>query len=246
MNFKKIYIIGSGRVAKKCQKIAENFFKKEVISIKYTHKNDMNIFFDSITKSLIISVNNIYIFKKQHIAKNIIINYHNSLLPKYRGINAHIWAIWHNEPFTGITWHLIDNGIDTGDILFQKKIKIESNLTSLQLLKMQHLLASETFKICLENLKNCRAIPQKSTGSCYKRSELPNKGYLNLFWDREKIFRFLRAMDCGSFNGVKKPRLKILGEDKEILLYQINKFDLILNLSDNTTLKITKDENANC
>ncbi|EGT9995976.1 formyl transferase, partial [Campylobacter jejuni] len=38
-----------------------------------------------------------------------------------------------------------------------------------------------------------------------------------------------------------KARLKILGEEKEILFYEINELDLILNLSDNTILKITKE-----
>lgn len=48
-------------------------------------------------------------------------------------------------------------------------------------------------------------------------------------------------MDCGALIGVPKARLKILGEEKEILFYEINELDLILNLSDNTILKITKE-----
>lgn len=239
--FKDIYIIGAGKVAQKCQEIAKKFFQQEVVFIKYTNKDDLNTFFDLVENSLIISINNIFIFKSQHIAKNTIINYHNSLLPKYRGINAHIWTIWNNDSTTGITWHRIDNGIDTGDILLQKKIQIESDFTSLKLLKLQHAMANQTFKECLENLLNKKSTPQKSMSNYYKSSKLPNKGYLNLSWSKEKISRFLRAMDCGSFNGVQKPKLKILGEEKEILFYEINELDLILNLSDNTILKITKE-----
>lgn len=48
-------------------------------------------------------------------------------------------------------------------------------------------------------------------------------------------------MDCGALSEIPKARLKILGEEKEVLLYEINKLDLILNLSDNTILKITKE-----
>lgn len=241
IKFKNIYIIGAGKIAQQCQEIAKNFFQQKVIFVKYTNKNDINAFFNLVEKSLIISVNNIFIFKDQHIAKNTIINYHNSLLPKYKGINAHIWAIWNNDSVTGITWHQIDNGIDTGDILLQKKIQIENDFTSLKLLKLQHTIASQSLKECLENLLNKKNIPQKSTGSYYKSTKLPNKGYLNLSWNKEKISRFLRAMDCGYFNGVQKPKLKILGEEKEILFYEINELDLILNLSNNTILKITKE-----
>lgn len=48
-------------------------------------------------------------------------------------------------------------------------------------------------------------------------------------------------MDCGALSGVSKPKIKLLGEEREILLYEINELDLILNLSDNTILKITKE-----
>ncbi|EAJ6685180.1 formyl transferase, partial [Campylobacter coli] len=64
---------------------------------------------------------------------------------------------------------------------------------------------------------------------------------LELKWNKEKISRFLRAMDCGALNEIPKAKLKILGEEKEILFYEINELDLILNLSDNTILKITKE-----
>ncbi|EGJ3622064.1 formyl transferase, partial [Campylobacter jejuni] len=42
-------------------------------------------------------------------------------------------------------------------------------------------------------------------------------------------------------SGVPKARLEILGEEREILFYEINELDLILNLSDNVILKITKE-----
>lgn len=48
-------------------------------------------------------------------------------------------------------------------------------------------------------------------------------------------------MDCGALSGICKAKIQILGQEKEILFYEINKFDLILVLSDNSTLKITKE-----
>lgn len=78
-------------------------------------------------------------------------------------------------------------------------------------------------------------------GGYHKKSDLPNGGFLELSWEKEKIFRFLRAMDCGALSGICKAKIQILGQEKEILFYEINKFDLILVLSDNSTLKITKE-----
>lgn len=51
-------------------------------------------------------------------------------------------------------------------------------------------------------------------------------------------------MDCGALSGIAKPKIKLLGEDREILFYEICNLDLILNLSDNIFLKIKGEENA--
>ncbi len=52
------------------------------------------------------------------------INCHPSLLPKYRGPNPYIRVIMNGEKETGITFHLMDENLDTGPILLQKKIEI--------------------------------------------------------------------------------------------------------------------------
>lgn len=52
------------------------------------------------------------------------INYHPSLLPKYRGGSAINWAIISGETETGVTIHFIDEGVDTGPILLQEKVAI--------------------------------------------------------------------------------------------------------------------------
>ncbi|TKX32837.1 formyltransferase family protein [Campylobacter aviculae] len=242
MQYANIYILGTGRVAKMCQKIAWDFFDQEIILIPYNQ--NLDDFFKHLKDCLIISANNFYIFKKECVLNNTIINYHNALLPKHKGCNAHLWSIWENDDESGISWHLVDENIDTGAILIQKKLKIERHFTALKLLQKQHELAIDSFKKALQNLKNKRFKIQTSYGGGYhKKSEFPNECFLELSWDIEKIDRFLRALDCG---GLTKAKIKILGTEKEILLYQINEFDLILNLSDNTILKITKENNANC
>jgi methionyl-tRNA formyltransferase len=51
-------------------------------------------------------------------------NLHGSLLPDYRGAAPINWAVINGENETGVTTFLIDDKIDTGDILLQKKIAI--------------------------------------------------------------------------------------------------------------------------
>lgn len=52
------------------------------------------------------------------------INFHPSLLPKYRGGSAMNWAVIKGENETGVTVHYVDQGIDTGDIILQEKVEI--------------------------------------------------------------------------------------------------------------------------
>lgn len=58
------------------------------------------------------------------------INLHASLLPKYRGAAPIQWAIAQGETVTGVTTMRIDAGLDTGDILLQQQLAIESHDTS--------------------------------------------------------------------------------------------------------------------
>ena len=57
------------------------------------------------------------------------INYHPSLLPKYRGGSAINWAVINGENETGVTIHFIDEGVDTGPVLLQEKVNIEPDDT---------------------------------------------------------------------------------------------------------------------
>ena len=52
------------------------------------------------------------------------LNAHAGALPKYRGRNVINWAIINGEREIGLTVHLIDEGIDTGDILLQEALPI--------------------------------------------------------------------------------------------------------------------------
>ncbi|MEO1341685.1 MAG: methionyl-tRNA formyltransferase, partial [Cyanobacteria bacterium J06635_13] len=52
------------------------------------------------------------------------INFHGSLLPKYRGAAPIQWSIVNGDRLTGITTMLMDIGMDTGDMLLKAETKI--------------------------------------------------------------------------------------------------------------------------
>jgi phosphoribosylglycinamide formyltransferase 1 len=71
-----------------------------------------------------------------------IINIHPSLLPKYKGLNTHFRAIKNKDKFAGCTVHNVNEKLDSGKIIMQKKIKITTrdNRVSLarKVLKQEH------------------------------------------------------------------------------------------------------------
>ena len=63
-----------------------------------------------------------------------IINIHPSLLPKYKGLNTHERVLENNEKFTGCSVHYVNEKLDGGKIIIQKKIRIykKDNVKSLK------------------------------------------------------------------------------------------------------------------
>jgi methionyl-tRNA formyltransferase len=51
------------------------------------------------------------------------VNFHASLLPAYRGKSPLFWALRHREKWAGLTVHAMDPGLDTGDIIYQVKVR---------------------------------------------------------------------------------------------------------------------------
>lgn len=81
------------------------------------------------------------------------LNVHASLLPKYRGAAPINWAIIHGEKETGVTVIKMDMGIDTGDILLQKRIPIEGfDIAQTLQDKLAHL-AAEALIESLESIR---------------------------------------------------------------------------------------------
>ena len=74
---------------------------------------------------LVISYGYRHIIPKKIISSSTpIINLHMSFLPFNRGAHPNFWSHFENTP-SGVTIHLMDVGIDTGDCLFQKKVFID-------------------------------------------------------------------------------------------------------------------------
>lgn len=158
-----------------------------------------------ITKYLIDKVRNInpdYIFStyyRQILPKSLLslakfssINIHPSLLPKYRGPVPTAWTIENGEKYFGITIHLMDEGIDTGDILVQEKYPILENETGFELYSRGMKLGFELLKNNFSEIINNKITPkpQIGIGSYYGKKN----GKYTISWqdDAEKINNKIR------------------------------------------------------
>ncbi len=97
------------------------------------------------------------------------INVHGSLLPQYRGAAPIQWSVLNGDKVTGLTTMLMDEGIDTGDILLQEETEIGKEETAGELFDR---LASLTAPILLKTLTmyaNGEIVPlkQDEDKACY-------------------------------------------------------------------------------
>ncbi len=67
-----------------------------------------------------------------------IINIHPSLLPSFKGVNAIKQAYEYGVKVTGITIHVVDEGVDTGPIIFQRALEIKPYWSLSRLESMIH------------------------------------------------------------------------------------------------------------
>jgi methionyl-tRNA formyltransferase len=86
---------------------------------------------------------------------------HFSLLPKYRGAAPVNWALVRGERETGVTTMLIDEGLDTGDILLQRATEIGERETATELLERLAHSGAELLSETLARLEELEPQPQR-------------------------------------------------------------------------------------
>ena len=125
------------------------------------------------------------------------VNIHGSLLPKYRGAAPIQWAVLDGEKETGITTILMDEGIDTGDILLKKTIKIDADETSGSLFDKLMALGAETILETLDELEKGSLTPtkQEESPTAYAKMLTKAMGLIDFTKSAKELDCFVRGMD---------------------------------------------------
>jgi len=95
------------------------------------------------------------------------INLHGSLLPKYRGAAPIQWAVANGETETGVTTMQLDAGLDTGDVLLERRVAIGPDTTAAQLFPQLSHIGAELVVTTLAGLEDgsVRRRPQDHAGA---------------------------------------------------------------------------------
>lgn len=125
------------------------------------------------------------------------INAHPSLLPKYKGVHPLPWAIINGEKETGVTVHYVDEGVDTGDIILQKRFPIGPVDTVRQLFSRSLEIQADAVVEAITLLENGKAprIQQDKSIKSYFPIRKPSDSQLD--WDKplKELFNTIRASD---------------------------------------------------
>ncbi len=242
--FDRIVLVGSSKVLYDAATIVKDAYPKEEIQIidinpdgpldtykkgvphVFMEKTELMDFLAALTeKTLVFSISNRYIFPRRVVDNRslVMVNLHHGLLPVRAGRNPNMWAIWFEDEYAGITWHFINVGVDTGDIIVQKKYRIEKDDRPLSMLQKENALALEALRdfLPLENAENLHVMPQEDLSKRELKFSLqmPNDGWLDLDWPLDVIEKFLRATDYG---GILPPRrVKWNGTAYEFRIFSI-------------------------
>jgi len=140
------------------------------------------------------------------------INVHASLLPKYRGAAPIQWAIINGDKKTGITTMLMDEGLDTGNILLQEETEIHDDDNAEILCKRLAELGASMLVKTIKGIKDgfIKPTPQAGTPS-YAPTFKKGDGRLNWSMTAREIFNFIRGMypwPC-AYCYLNKERIKI-------------------------------------
>ena len=159
---------------------------------KVTQTEDVITLTDIKEMDYIISFGYKHIIKEDIIlgAKNSIINLHISYLPYNRGADPNFWSFMDRTP-KGVTIHYIDKGIDTGDIILQKKVVFTPGEDTL--LKTYNRLIDEIQNLFIDNCNfilsdKVISFSQKTRGTFHLKKDLEkHANILSEGWDTDTI-----------------------------------------------------------
>ena len=170
---------------------------KQVINELIGQKENIEVNkIDELSNKTIVLAGYNSIVKSELIEKNIIINIHYSLLPKYRGLHSTAWEIINGEPELGVTIHIMTSFIDDGPIIFQKSFKNDNVSTLSDYMKIKNnFIAKNLGDIVVKYLNNeIIAIEQDKKNASWVGKRGKKHNLIDFNQDRHYTKRLFRVL----------------------------------------------------
>ena len=120
------------------------------------------------------------------------INLHASLLPKYRGASPIQESLLNDDIYTGVTSMLMEEGLDSGDILGLQYLKITSNMEVSEAFEKLSFIAAKLTIITLDNFENINPMKQNEAEVSFCKKIKKEDGLVN-FIDAKKLYLKYKA-----------------------------------------------------
>ncbi len=158
------------------------------------------------------------LIKKEALEKKTYINIHGALLPRFRGMHSIFWAIMNFEEEVGMTVHLVDEYMDSGDIIHQFRFAYKEQPMR------------EIFKMFYERIYNeldcvladyldgkITPTPQNKEEALWGCRRNLDDCLIDFNWDNRIINRFFKALT----EPYPLPRILVRGKIYEVIDYKL-------------------------
>ncbi|MEH6521671.1 MupA/Atu3671 family FMN-dependent luciferase-like monooxygenase [Sulfitobacter sp.] len=144
------------------------------------------------------------------------VNFHDGPLPRYAGLNTPAWAIINGEAQHGVSWHMIEGGVDEGDLLAQELMDIAPDETAFSLNSKCYAAGMESFGRVMAQLESGtleRSAQDLSQRSYFARDQRPAVlGMIDFSQSTQQITALLRGLDfAGYWNPLGVAKIAVNG-----------------------------------
>jgi methionyl-tRNA formyltransferase len=115
------------------------------------------------------------------------INVHASLLPKYRGAGPINWCVINGEKQTGITTMLMNEGLDTGDMLLKCTVDIDDDISADELHDKLMEKGGDLLVKTLEGIVSGSITPEKQDDKLSNYAPILDKKIANINWNESAV-----------------------------------------------------------
>ncbi len=167
------------------------------------------------------------------------INYHNGLLPNYRGIKASSWSVYNGDPVTGFSFHHMTENFDDGPVLIEGTIEISDKDNQFTILCRKTSSAANKFTELLQCIEDRNpGVSQQGNANYYSLNMFKNITSISdpSQFSRQELFRRIHAFGILKIKfGERWINTRIMRTIKNSIS---NQRGLCFQTSDNYTIRI--------